>query len=487
MIRQLAVHTFKNHLMTLRFSIGLAMAVIMVVAVTLVQLQDLEARAEAATQYDRARLDYKEGTTAWSMVRTVMEERPSNLAFMAKGISGWAPNLIEISAGIPATLTEMQSYHASNPLLDFLPDQDVSGIVAFFFSFLAILLSYDMISGSREQGMLRALLAAGVGRIKLITGLALGGLATLMLIVLLSFGALAATLQWFGPVGLGAEVLPGLLIIAFEVLLYCTLFYAIGLLCSCLCRRSNLSLLFALLAWVVLVIALPSLATQLVVQLDPLPTSAELEKSSEEIDREFRKNVEEFWRQNDPQEGYYGWNTGNIFGTGVRNTHYIVRSPYDSLIEFRRNLRDHIEPMRERALARIEQMQLEYENRMWRQAAEIDLLNCLSPAAVLRRACAVASRTDPATLRDFIDSAHELRRGYVDFQRSKGYGSLDFTTDQHRNRGRLDISGLPPLPKQEWSATDVLVRSGGDIALLVAPMIVLLLAVGFIFVRYDVR
>ena len=168
MIRQLAVHTFKNHLMTLRFSIGLAMAVIMVVAVTLVQIQDLEARAEAATQYDRVRLDYQEGVTAWSMVRTVMEMRPSNLAFMAKGISGWAPNLLQISAGKPATLTEMNSYHASNPLLDLLPDLDVSGIVAFFFSFLAILLSYDIISGTREQGMLRMLLAAGAGRIQLI-------------------------------------------------------------------------------------------------------------------------------------------------------------------------------------------------------------------------------------------------------------------------------------------------------------------------------
>jgi len=486
MIKQLATHTFRQHLLTLRFSIGVVMAVVMVVAVTLVQLQDLEARSSSAAQYDRLRLEIRERITAWSMVRTVLALPPSDLSFMAKGISAAAPNHIEVSAGRPVTLLEMSRYHAANPLLDFLPDPDVSSIVAFFFSFLAILFSYDLVSGAREQGMLRSLLAAGVGRMQLIAGLALGGVATLTLIVALSFGALVATLQWASRLQLGGEVIAGLLIMAVEILLYCILFFTIGLLCSCLCKRSNLSLLFALLAWVVLVIALPPLAAQLVIQLDPLPTTESLEQSAREIDTEFRQQVWEYAQPRHP-DGYYGWNTGNVFDVSVSNAHYIVRSPFEEIIRFRCEVRERFEPLRERAVDRIGQMQRDYENRMWRQAEQIRLLNSLSPAAVLRRLCATAAGTDPGALHRFVESARELREAYVDFQRGKDYGSLDFTTDQHRDGGRLDLDGLPPNPRLQWEAADVLARSAGDIALLIAPLVVLLLAVGFVFNRYDVR
>lgn len=491
MIGRLAALTFKNHILTLRFAIGVAMAVLMVVAVTLVQIQDYEARAQAAAQFQRTRLEIRERTTAWSMVRTVLEVPPSQLSFIAKGISNAAPNNIEISAGRPATLLEMGYYHAANPLLDFLPDPDVAGIVAFFFSFLAILLSYDLISGSREQGMLRSLLAAGVGRLQLLAGLALGGLATLALIVLLSIGAVAATLQWASQIQLEGGVLAGLAIITFEILLYCLLFYAIGLLCSCLCRRSNLSLLFALLAWVVLVLAVPALATQVVVQLDPLPTMESLEKTTREIDIEFQQQLNNYNQEHSPfrtnRNLYYGWNTGNIFDYGVRNAHFVVRSPFQEVIDFRRDVRAFMEPLRERAMSRIEQLQREQEILMNRQVEKAALLGSVSPASVLRRLCAVAAGTDQVSMERFVESARQLRREYVAFQRSKGYGSLDFTTDQHRDQQPLDLSGLPPLPRFEWNVTTALSDSALDISLLIAPLIVIFLAVGFIFKRYDVR
>jgi len=171
----------------------------------------------------------------------------------------------------------------------------------------------------------------------------------------------------------------------------------------------------------------------------------------------------------------------------VSNAHYIVRSPFEEIIRFRCDLRERFEPLRERAVGRIGQMQREYGNRMWRQAEQIRLLNSLSPAAVLRRLCATAAGTDPGALHRFVESARELREAYVDFQRGKDYGSLDFTTDQHRDGGRLDLDGLPPNPRLQWEAADVLARSAGDIALLIAPLVVLLLAIGFIFNRYDVR
>ncbi len=491
MIGRLAAHTFKNHLLTLRFSIGVAMAVIMVVAVTLVQIQDYDARSQAVAQYERTRMEIRERTTAWSMVRTVLEIPPSKLSFLAKGISNASPNNLEISAGRPATLIEMGRYHAANPLLDFLPDPDVASIVAFFFSFLAVLLSYDLISGAREQGMLRSLLAVGVGRIQLITGLALGGFATLLLIVILSIGAIAATLQWASSIQLNGEVLAGLLIISLEILLYCILFFAIGLLCSSLCRRSNLSLLFALLAWVVLVIGIPALASQVVVQLDPLPTTESLEKTTREIDAEFRQQVNNYMEEHSPfrtnRNLYYGWNTGNIFGFGVNNAHYVVRSPFQEVIDFRRGLREFKEPLRERAITRLEQAQHEYENLMWRQVETVGLLSSISPASVFRRLCAVAAGNDPGSLRRFVESARQMRREYVAFQRSKGYGSLDFTTDQHRDRAPLDLSGLPPQPQMQWNAGNVLHDSAIDISLLIAPLVVIFFAVGFIFNRYDVR
>ena len=488
MIRYLAAHTFRNHLLTFRFSIGVAMAIAMVVAVTLVQLQDQDTRARAAAEYGRVKNEIRDGITAWSMVRNVLVLPPSELTFMAKGISGQGPNRVEISAGLPATLLEMGRYHAVNPLLDFLPDPDVSSIAAYFFSFLAILLSYDLVSGAREQGMLRMLLASGVGRIQLIAGLALGGALTLALIVVLSLGAVLATVQWASSLSLSASQMLALLIMGVEILLYCFLFFAIGLLCSCLCRRSNLSLLFALLAWIALVVAVPPLAAQLVTQLDPLPTGEAIEGAEQSLDDDFQQKAVEFYEENTPTGNvWYGWTTGNVFDFSMSNAHYIVRSDFDELIRFRRKMREYLEPLREAAVGRLQALQVESGNRMWRQAEQIRLTSSLSPAAILRRLCATAAGTDPQTLHRFVESARKLRKAYVDFQRSKGYVSLDFTTDQHRNRERLSLDGLPPEPRTTWEASNVLANSTLDFSLLIAYLAALLLVIGVVFNRYDVR
>jgi ABC-type transport system involved in multi-copper enzyme maturation permease subunit len=492
MLGQLAFHTFRRHLQTLRFALGVTIAVALMAAVALVQIQDIEARSRAAREVERRTVDYRNRITAWSMVRTELVLPPSNLAFMAKGLTNREPNRMEISVGTPATLMEMGYYSASNPLLDFLPDPDVVGIVALFFSLLAILFSYDMVSGARERGMLRMLLASGVGRVTLAAGMSLGGLLTLLFIVLLALGALLATIQWTSPLAITGAFLAALAVMAVEILVYTLVFFFIGLFCSCLCKRSNLSLLFALLVWVVLVLAWGPAAVQLVTQLDPLPTTEALEKYAAETDREFQGLIQAKASELvEDREYIFGWNTGNIFDWSLDNPHFILRTykerPETSAVPLFRKLRAYGEPLREEYVGRIQARQLEYESRMWRQAENAGFAASLSPAVVLRRLAAVAAGTDPGTLRRFTDSARRLREAYIDFQRSKGYGSQDFTTDEHRNRAPLGLSGLPPDPKFGWDIQDVLARSAVDGALLILPLLLLVPAVGFLFNRYDVR
>jgi len=478
--------TFASHLTTLRFLVGAAVTSLLFVAVAVVQLSDYDARLQSAGEFEARQQDFLDGITAWSMVRTVLVMPPSETAFMAKGITSSEPNLMYISAGRPASLLEMQYYNASNPLLDFLPDADVTQVAALLISLLAIILTYDLISGARERGMLRMLMATGMGRNSILLGLALGSAATLLLTVVLSIGCVLALLALARSVPI-LRILPQLSMLTGEILIYGFVFIAVGLLCSCLSSRSNISLLISLLIWLVLVIVLPAMSRQVVTKLDPLPSTESLEVTERGLDQQFQEELVSFFRSDHPQDGYYGWNTGNIFDLSLANVHYVVRSPYDSFIDFRRELRGRFEPLRVELVDRIQSQHIEFENRMLNQADLVELVGSVSPAAVLKKLCTIAAGTDRATLRRFLSYGRRLRQSYIDFQRSKDYRSLDWTTDQHRNREKLNLAGMPPTLRQRWDCWDALAHSLPGAAVLIVQLAVLLVACAVVFSRYDVR
>ncbi|MCK8518080.1 ABC transporter permease [Methanoculleus sp. 7T] len=138
--------------------------------------------------------------------------------------------------------------------------QRMGATVSTFGAVLGIAAGFDLISGEREEGSLKVLLARPVFRDEIITGKVLGGAMTLALATGLS---LAITLGLLLLTGHLPRLLEFWLILVFGAVSFLYLFgcFGIGLAMSAVSRRSGEALLFALAAFFLLSLAVPTAGT----------------------------------------------------------------------------------------------------------------------------------------------------------------------------------------------------------------------------------
>jgi ABC-type transport system involved in multi-copper enzyme maturation permease subunit len=171
-----------------------------------------------------------------------------------------------------------QENFISNPVAALLSRLDFVTIVTIIFSLMAILFSYDALSGEREAGTLRLLLATGTPRRSILLGKFLGGLTSVL--IPFSLGTLAGFLSIaLNPaVQLGPPDFAVLAALLFTSWLYIALFFSLGLLFSGLSRTSAQSVLKSLFAWVLLVLVVPNMSPFLAAEIYPLPSAARIEQ-----------------------------------------------------------------------------------------------------------------------------------------------------------------------------------------------------------------
>jgi ABC-type transport system involved in multi-copper enzyme maturation permease subunit len=191
-----------------------------------------------------------------------------------------------------------QENFISNPVPALLSRLDFVSIVTIIFSLMAILFSYDAISGEREAGLLRQLMAAGVSRRTILLGKLLGG--TTSLLIPYTIGVLAGFIYIALNPALQLQrgdfgVFAILLVVSW---IYIIAFYALGLLFSSRSRTSGQSVLKSLFAWVILVLVIPNISPFLAAQLYPIPSAAKVEQETNYVtDVERDQILRTRWRE----------------------------------------------------------------------------------------------------------------------------------------------------------------------------------------------
>jgi ABC-type transport system involved in multi-copper enzyme maturation permease subunit len=172
-----------------------------------------------------------------------------------------------------------------NPLPILFPSLDFLFIVTIIMSLLAILFSYDAITGERQSGTLRLVIANSVPRTTILLGKLIGGLASLIIpfILALLVGALYINInpniQWDGSAW--SEL--GLLAVA--SITFIMLFYLLGLTISTFSRYSSTSILNCLFLWVLLILVIPNVCPYISSQFYRIPSIKETKRREEEIER----------------------------------------------------------------------------------------------------------------------------------------------------------------------------------------------------------
>ena len=159
---------------------------------------------------------------------------------------------------------------------------DWSFIIGYVLSLVALLFTFDSISGERERGTLRLTLANSIPRHTVLIGKFWGALLSISIPFMLAMLVNLLVISTSSDVHLGADAWGRLGIIFGIAFLYTGLFLALGLLVSTRVQRSAVSLVILLLVWVTLVVFMPStLASIAGGSASPRPTFGFSERSSQ--------------------------------------------------------------------------------------------------------------------------------------------------------------------------------------------------------------
>lgn len=160
----------------------------------------------------------------------------------------------------------------NDPLPVMFPLIDLTFIVTILMSLVALILSYDAISGEKEDGTLKLMLSNGLPRSRIVLAKFAGGVLTIagpflvslaagMLIILLHPRVVWTGADW-GALGL----------IATGAILYVSIFYLLGILVSSAHGSSASSIMTSLFVWVLLVLVVPNLSPYAASFLSPMPS-----------------------------------------------------------------------------------------------------------------------------------------------------------------------------------------------------------------------
>ncbi len=162
-------------------------------------------------------------------------------------------------------------------------------VIGYVLSLIAVLFTFDSISGERERGTLRLMLANSVPRHTVLIGKFLGALVSISVPFTLSILMNLLIISTSSDVHLGTDTWFRLTIIFLLSILYLCLFLALGLLVSSSVQNSAASLVILLLTWCTFVVFIPSTVASIASGFSNPMTYDERYKRQEQNRKELRE------------------------------------------------------------------------------------------------------------------------------------------------------------------------------------------------------
>ena len=267
MIWKIAKKEFLLNLMTFKFAVGTIVCVVLTAVFMPILAKDYQRRLEDYNENVAANEAELRKVKVYKNITPTVYRPPNVLSVFSEGLEKQLGKSARIELGGVSEISATST--GGNPFLSIFPTLDVTLILKVVMSILALLVAYNTISGERERGTLRLVLANRTARHEVLLGKLLAGLVTLIIPVTCAFIVGLLLLQFFPMVSLaGADrTRVGLMYLA--SLIFVSAMYNIGLLFSCLMRRASISLMLGLFVWVVFAVVVPNGSVYLANYLRP--------------------------------------------------------------------------------------------------------------------------------------------------------------------------------------------------------------------------
>ena len=268
----LIIREIQNFLYGLRFPIALSIVLIMFIASPLTYISEQKETVKKyneLTSFQEEALRHKLNNatnvaTSWRSYQLP----PRNSGFISDCGEMNMPNTLIYTAfnklGFETNNTK------SNPFI--MPSNRInwSFIILILFSFLAIIFSFDAISGEREQRTLSLCLSNSVKRGQLLISKFIAINALLLMLAVIGTIVSIIILMLSSTVNMNSEVFSEIGLFLLFIVFFTGSMTAIGMLTSVLCRNSNMSLLLSVSVWLLFLIAIPNISKTIAIAFYPV-------------------------------------------------------------------------------------------------------------------------------------------------------------------------------------------------------------------------
>ena len=352
-------------------------------------------------------------------------------------------------------------------------------------SVLAIVFTFNCISGDKEQGLLRAILANAVYRRQILMAKLMGNYAVFLLPFLLSMLISLMVVHFSGVIPVfSADILPAILLMTGVSLIFLFALFNLGLWISALTASSALSINVLLLVWIVLGLVVPKVSPIISASIYPVESSNvfEIKKSilRENILKEERAESSELYEKLRAQ-----FRPGT---QGVSTAWDDVSSAYD----------EQIIPVREkfdrRLAAETTRLTDDYAMRTNRQTRLTNIISCLSPVGIANNLMAEFSGTGYSEADNFTRQAAQfqemVKQEIYDKFIVKEYNAGNSTAITAKTVEGF-YPGKAPVPALDGykylGVGAILQRNLPDITLLFLYTMLFFVCAFISFLRFDVR
>jgi ABC-type transport system involved in multi-copper enzyme maturation permease subunit len=277
MLSQIIQKELRENLLNLRFVAACAISIVLIV-ITIVTL---------TSSYKTALADYNSGQIAqedfishyahlnrWNWMSEPLRP-PARYSFLVEGIDREA----------------QQKNFVSDPLPVLFSQIDLVSIVTIIMNLMAILFSYNAISGEREAGVLKQMLSTNIPRSTILVGKFLGGSISLLIPFTLGLLAGLVFVAASPAVQLRTVDVGVFCLLLLASCLYISAFYGIGLFFSARSRSSNVAVLKSLFAWVILVLMLPNVSPFLAADVYRIPSKTQIDMETWQLQGQERDDI----------------------------------------------------------------------------------------------------------------------------------------------------------------------------------------------------
>jgi ABC-type transport system involved in multi-copper enzyme maturation permease subunit len=255
MLKAIIRREFLDNILSFKFVACVLVAIILATVSTVFLTSDYQARLK----------DYRTGVTlneenlkqvpVYSYLTLKVFKKPNPLSIFVSGIERETGTYADIThRDIPASLRGGSIKNEFSHMFSFF---DLSSVIMIVFTLLAILLSYNAITGEKEEGTLSLALANAVPRYKILLGKYLGVLSSLAVPLTLLFLVSILIVLLLRDIEVNASFFFSMTLLYGLSLLYLSSITLIGLFVSARTRKSFTSLLILLCIYLITVFLSP--------------------------------------------------------------------------------------------------------------------------------------------------------------------------------------------------------------------------------------